>query len=156
MIYRIINNKVQVDKDIETIESISEGAQRVYTHDGWLNYEGDASLVPNSNNLELVSGVITANETQDIADAKVKLDTSITVEATRIIEAQYSPLKQRKLLSIAVALQDKQIRGLTLTTEEEMLLQTNRDINDWITSIRVIENLSIYNNVLLADIDWGI
>jgi len=48
-------------------------------------------------------------------------DVMITNKATAHIESVYSPLKQRKLLSIAVSLQDQRLDGITLTTEEQAL-----------------------------------
>jgi len=81
---------------------------------------------------------------------------AITEKATSIIEAKYSPLKQRKMMSIAIALQDKQLQGLTLTSDEEALLQFNRDVNIWITSIRTIENIAIEDNIAIDDINWEI
>jgi hypothetical protein len=91
---------------------------------------------------------------EKLADIEAQRQLGITSKATQIIEAKYSSLKQRKLMSIAIALQDKQIQGLTLTTEEEALLQTNRDVNTWITSVRDIENTAITDGTLLDDIVW--
>ena len=88
---------------------------------------------------------------EDIEDQRV---ISISTKATKTIEAIYSPLKQRKLLSIAVALQDKVMQGGTLTTDEEALMQNNRDTNTWITNIRTIENTAITDATLLIDIIW--
>ena len=79
--------------------------------------------------------------------------TSITVKATNLIEATYSPLKQRKLSSVAVSLLDKKISG-ALTDEEETLLQECRNVNIWIGSIRVIENNAITNAIPLVDVVW--
>jgi len=59
-------------------------------------------------------------------------------------------------MSIAIALQDKVITGGTLTADEEALMQTNRDVNTWITAIRTIENTAIANGTLLADINWTV
>ncbi len=63
----------------------------------------------------------------------------------------YSEKKQRKLLSIAVALQDKVINGGTLTTGESAALQSVRDVNGWVTAVRVIENTSIADTTITAD-----
>lgn len=77
----------------------------------------------------------------------------ITSEATRIIEATYSPLKQRKMMSIAITLLDK--RGLKpLTTSEEALMQEVRDSNDWIADIRDKENEAQNNGTLVGDVVW--
>ena len=65
---------------------------------------------------------------------------SIESAATQWIESVYSPLKQRKLMSVAIALQDKQIQGIILSTDEEAMLQYTRDVNTWITSVRIVEN----------------
>lgn len=81
---------------------------------------------------------------------------AIAVKADKIILEKYSALKQRKLLSIGQALQDKQIQGQVLTVEEETLLQTNRDVNTWITNVRVAESIAIAAGTLLADIVWPV
>lgn len=88
------------------------------------------------------------------AELEVQRKADVTVKATSVIEALYSPLKQRKLMSIAIALQDKQLQGGTLTTKEEALIQNTRDANTWITSIRTIENTAIADGTLLDDILW--
>lgn len=83
--------------------------------------------------------------------------TSITNKATEIIEVEYSPLKQRKLMSIVIALKDKRDDlGVTLTVEEESMLQANRDVNTWITAIRNIENTAIANGTALDAIVWTV
>lgn len=65
--------------------------------------------------------------------------------------AKYSELKQRKLLSMAVAIQDRQQQGITLTSNEEATLQMIRDVNTWITSVRDVENAAIADGVTLAE-----
>lgn len=80
---------------------------------------------------------------------------SITAKADENIEALYSPKKQRKLSSIAIAILDIKM-DRTLTADEESLLQSCRDANDWISSIRTIENTAITDGTLLADIVWTI
>ena len=80
---------------------------------------------------------------------------SITAYANDYVISRYSELKQRKYLSIAVALDDKETRlNLILTADELALLQTIRDVNAWITSVRTVENTAIANGTLLADIVW--
>lgn len=81
---------------------------------------------------------------------------SITAKATETIEAVYTPLKQRKMMSISIALQDKVINNGTLTADEEALLQANRDANIWITAIRTIENTAIINDDALDAISWNV
>ena len=90
----------------------------------------------------------------DPIKTEAQREAEITNKATEIIENVYSPLKQRKLLSIAVALQDKVMQGGTLTVDEEALMQSNRDANTWITIIRTVENTAIVDGTLLEDIVW--
>lgn len=86
-----------------------------------------------------------------VEEIESKRMSDITAEATRVIEEQCSPLKQRKLLSIAVMLLDK--RGQApLLLEEEAMLQDVRDTNTWIAGIRVKENEAQINGTLLKDI----
>ena len=84
-----------------------------------------------------------------------KLHEAVTAKADETILTLYSELKQRKLMSIAIALQDKHMNNPPLTVDEEALLQMVRDTNAWITSIRTIENTAITNNTLLEDIVWA-
>ena len=70
MIYRDFNGELQIIKDIETIESLSAGAQKVYNNDGWLNYTGDASIVPDGeyfkfNGDEIVIDIIAETQRLD-------------------------------------------------------------------------------------------
>lgn len=81
---------------------------------------------------------------------------SITDRATEIIESAYSPLKQRKLLSIAVSIQDKQLQGGILSASEKAMLQSNRDANSWIAGIRTIENTEIENGTPVDSINWSV
>jgi len=81
---------------------------------------------------------------------------AITEKATEVIESEYSPLKQRKLMSISISLQDKLIEGQTLTAEEETIRQSCRDVNVWITAIRTIENTAITNGTTLTAINWTV
>ena len=85
-----------------------------------------------------------------IKEEKRKAD--ITAKATAHIESQYSPLSQRKLMSVAVALLDKQIQGGTLISEELAALQNVRDINAQITNIRALENTAINNNTPVDEV----
>lgn len=86
-----------------------------------------------------------------VEEIESKRMSDITAEATRVIEAEFSPLKQRKLLSIAIMLLDK--RGQApLLLEEEAMLQDVRDTNTWIAGIRVKENEAQINGTLLKDI----
>jgi len=91
-----------------------------------------------------------------VSEKEEQRKNSITEKANSIINKMYSPLKQIKLMSIAIALQDKQLQGKTLTIDEEALLQNTRDANAWITEIRTIENIAIDNDILFEDIIWGI
>jgi hypothetical protein len=87
--------------------------------------------------------------TSEYGEYKRKID--ITDKANAHVLAKYSELKQRKLLSTATALQDKQIQGITLTAEEEATLQMIRDANAWITLVRDMENAAIADGVTLAE-----
>lgn len=122
-----------------------EGLQKD-ANGGYYNYY---LLAPNAD------GIYQPDMDKVSADALEMLEASITAKATEIIETAYSPLKQRKMMSIAIALQDKVLQGGTLTVSEEALLQANRDANTWIGGIRTIENTSIANSTALADINWG-
>ena len=95
---------------------------------------------------DFVGTISTLDEAKRIADIKAKADS--------VIESAYSPLKQRKLLSIAVALQDIKLEGGTLTTEQQTLMQSTRDVNAWITSVRTIENTAIADGTPFSDIVW--
>lgn len=101
----------------------------------------------------VVNGGVIADEftAKDIEDKRV-LD--IEAKADEIIEAKYTPKKQRKLMSISIAIQDKQLQQLLLTPAEEKALIDNRAVNKWITDIRSIENAAITNGTLLDNIDW--
>jgi len=90
------------------------------------------------------------------ADLVLENENAITAEATRIIEAAYSPLKQRKLMSMALALQDKQLQGQTLTAAEDANLQLIRDVNAWITGIRAAENAAIAAGTPWAEVVWPV
>lgn len=70
---------------------------------------------------------------------------TITNYATQIIEKLYPPLAQRKMMSTAIAIQDKRLEGIPLTVEEQTKMQQIRDINAWITTVRTIENMAIAN-----------
>ena len=72
--------------------------------------------------------------------------TAIISKATSIIEAKYSPLKQRKMMSISIS----------LLSVCQALTQDLIDANTWITAIRTIENTAITNGTLLADVDWTV
>ena len=95
----------------------------------------------------------TAGEWVDDTDL---LSKAITEKATEIIESIYSPLKQRKLMSMSIALQDKLIEGQTLTAEEQTLRQSCKDVNTWVTAIRTIENTAITNGTTLTAINWTV
>lgn len=113
-------------------------------------YSNDIEVLEWVENGGVIADEFTATE---IEDTRV-LD--ITAKATELIEVKYSPLKQRKMLSIAVALQDKILQSETLTADEEALMQNNRDANVWITTIRTIENVAITDGTLLANINWTV
>ena len=90
---------------------------------------------------------------------QIELDrtNSITAHANAYVISRYSELKQRKYLSISAALDDKEFRqGLMLTADELALLQTIRDVNTWITSVRTVENTAIANGTLFADVVWPV
>lgn len=80
---------------------------------------------------------------------------AITDKATSLIEGKYPPLKQRKLSSVAISLIDKQqMQGITLTAAEVATLQSVRDVDAWITSIRDVENTAQANGTQPDDIVW--
>jgi len=84
---------------------------------------------------------LTVFSDQEIEAKRVK---DITDKANTHVLNEYSELKQRKLMSIAISLHDKKNElGLTLTQAELDMLQTIRNVNDWITAVRVIENTAI-------------
>lgn len=97
----------------------------------------------------LVDGVIVLDSTKAEA-IRVK---SITDKADAHVLANYSELKQRKLLSIAVALIDKR-DSTVLSTAEDALLQDVRDVNTQITAWRVIENNAIANGDAIGDVTF--
>ena len=74
------------------------------------------------------------------AELDAQLVAEIEAAATQWIESVYSPLKQRKLMSVAIALQDKLLQSIVLTVAEEAALQETRDVNVWIKSVRDVEN----------------
>ena len=79
----------------------------------------------------------------------------ITEYADKLILSKYSELKQRKLMSIAIMLQDKQLSGEVLTTEELAMQDNTRLVNQWISGVRVIENTSIAAGIGVDEIDWS-
>ena len=83
---------------------------------------------------------------------------SITSKANELIEAKYSPLKQRKLSSIAIGILYQKIT-VTLTAEEltalDIELQKCIDADIWIASNRDIENAAIAAGKPLKDIAWN-
>lgn len=83
-------------------------------------------------------------------------DKRIKEEADKIIEARYPPLKQRKMISIAIKLQRKMINGEALTPVEEDLLVECDNADIWITEIRDTENEAILNKQNLIDIVWPV
>ena len=83
-----------------------------------------------------------------------KRKTDITDKANTHVINSYSELKQRKMLSIATSLQDKQIQGLALSVDEEILLQSVRDANTWISSVRDVENTAISDGALADDVTF--
>lgn len=148
MIIRVdINSKVTDVREVDSLESLPQAVR-----DKFPDYQNYTGAVPDSPHRKLVNGEIVIDTDAEALDN----ETAITAEATRLIEERYSPLKQRKLMSIAIALQDKQLRSIILSSGEEEMLQVTRDANEWITAIRVIENIAIANSILLANIDWTI
>lgn len=88
------------------------------------------------------------SETPDEAATRIESErvNAITDKANAHVLSKYSELKQRKYMSTAIALDDKQYRlGLTLTGDELALLQEIRNVNTWITSVRDVENTAIEN-----------
>jgi len=88
---------------------------------------------------------------KEIEDKRIA---DIECKADEIIEAICSPKKQRKLSSIAISLLDKKIDSM-ITDDEETLLQSCRDVNTWISSIRTIENIAIEDGTLPVDVVWS-
>ena len=133
---------IEADTNLGHLET-----KEVDTNNDVLTNYGEYSYI---NNEFIKTSEIVRTFTQD------ELSQAITNKATEIIESKYSALKQRKMLSIAIALQDKQLDGLTLSDEELALKQANKDANTWIASIRDIENEAIANNTAIENIDWEI
>jgi hypothetical protein len=90
------------------------------------------------------------SELDAIAEENRKAD--IKQKADSHVIAKYSELKQRKYLSIAAMLDDKENRlKIPLVQAELDLLQEIRDVNAWITSVRDVENAAIADGVTLAE-----
>jgi len=121
-----------------------------------IGFKKDDTFYPLSyqKELELLGTIEYKSQTTIAADLETKRITDIAAKATEIIETRYSTLKQRKLSSIAISLLDKKIDSM-ITDDEEALLQSCREVNTWISSIRTIENIAISKGVLLDDIDWS-
>ena len=118
----------------------------------------DYNFTKDLDEYKVINGIVVNAGADDekLAKLEEQRKQSITDRATELIENKYSPLKQRKLLSIAVALQDKKLNGLTLTEWEEAQLQINRDVNAWIGDIRSVENVAIAQGTALVDVVWGV
>jgi len=126
---------------------------------GLISYTFKSDEADQSSDKEIRSYLETATIAEYVAPpppTAQEIAATITAKATSIIEAEYSPLKQRKLMSIAISIQDKQLQGETLSVYEEVALQSVRDSNSWISSIRTTENTAIANGTLLEDINWGV
>lgn len=86
---------------------------------------------------------------EEIESSRIR---SITDKANAYVLSKYSELKQRKYMSIAISLDDKQYRlNITLSQTELDLLQEIRDVNAWIASVRDTENAAIADGVTLAE-----
>ena len=103
------------------------------------------------------SGLYEPDTVKNTKATTAERSNAIKAKADEIIETAYSPLKQRKLISITVSLKDKRDDlGIPLTIVEEEQLQKNRDINAWITAIRTIENIAIANGTALDEVVWDV
>jgi len=92
----------------------------------------------------------------EIMAAKTESDRVVGIAnaATQYIESVYSPLKQRKMMSVELRLQKKLIGGGVLTTDEQALSDINDAADLWIASVRDVENAAQLAGTLLADVVW--
>lgn len=113
--------------------------------------EGFEHLLP-VGAVEITQAEADALRAPTAAEIEAKRKSDITDKANSHILSKYSELKQRKYLSIVAALDDKELRQSVVLTDAELaLLQEVRDVNEWITSVRVIENAAIADGATLAE-----
>jgi hypothetical protein len=94
--------------------------------------------------------VLRAPTAEDIEAKRVQ---DIIDKADKIILGKYSEKKQRKLLAISAKLSYKEFKlGIPLTQEENDLLGSINLIDEWIASVRDVENAGVADGSNVEDL----